>query len=266
MKRAKRESSTAAIQEELNGISRRMEHREYLRETLVKKARDGQKAAKQAIYALHRDDPEEARRLLIQCKACITHELLPITQEEPPLRWGTCSNVIEEFAEAWLFYVWLLGKEGEGSSKDCVVPSSVLLKPEDFSIALQPEEYLGALCDLTGEIGRYAVHKVTARDGPSVKGCLETNAAIMVGIRTMEKWPSSTGQKINQLRRSVEKIERMTYEMSLSEATGRTVATAVVPLELIIPGLVKLVEPEIEPEITDLILPAPSMPGFPAAS
>jgi hypothetical protein len=38
-----------------------------------------------------------------------------------------------------------------------------------------------------------------------------------------------------QLRRSVEKIERMTYEMSLSHATGRKMYTEIIPLEQIIP-------------------------------
>jgi hypothetical protein len=169
-----------------------------------------------------------------------------------PWRYGT--------AEAWLFYVWLLGKEGEGSSKDCSVPSNVLLQPEDFSIVFEPEEYLAALCDLTADIGCYAVHKGMARDVDAVKRCLEANAAIMVAIWTMERWPSSTGQKLNQLLHSVKKIKQMTYEMSLSEAAGRKVATTIVPLALIITALVKLEQPE----IVDLILPAPVMPRFPS--
>jgi predicted translin family RNA/ssDNA-binding protein len=235
-KRAKWETSaTASIQGELNGILQRVEHRDELQEKLIKKCRSGQAAAKQAIYALQRDDPARARELLTRCEACITKELMPIVQEEPTLRGGRFSNVMQEYAEAKLFYVWLLGRDGEGSTKDCIVPSNVLLKLEDFSIALEPEEYLGGLCDLTGEIGRYAVQRGTARDVEGVKGCLEANAAIMVAIRTMERVPGSTGKKMVQLRRSVEKIERMTYEMSLSEATGRKVATAIIPLEQIIP-------------------------------
>jgi predicted translin family RNA/ssDNA-binding protein len=265
-KRAKQESSTASIKEELNGIHQRMEHRDDLRETLIKKCRDGQKAAKQAIYALQRDDPARARELLTQCEECITKELLPIIQEEPPLRGGSFSNVMEEYAEAKLFYVWLLGKEGEGSSKDCIVPSNVLLNIKDFSIALEPQEYLGGLCELTGEIGRYAVQRGKARDFDGVKGCLEANVAIKVAIQTMERVFGSTGKKIVQLRRSVEKIERLIYEMSLSEASGRIVAPTDVPLEPIIfsMGIMPVLGLLERTEIKDPNLPAIGVPGFPA--
>jgi predicted translin family RNA/ssDNA-binding protein len=262
-KRAKWESSaTGSIRGELDGILERMEHREDLRETLMKKCRNGQAAAKQAIYALQRDDPARARELLIRCEECISKDLMPIIQEEPPLRWGSFANVVEEYAEAKLFYVWLLGREGEGSSKDCVLPSNVLLKLSDFKIALEPEEYLGGLCDLTGEIGRYAVQRGTSRDVEGVKGCLDANAGIMIAIQTMARVPGSIGKKMVQVRRSVEKIERMTYEMSLSEATGRKVATAIIPLELIIPVLAE--QTETETEIKDPNLPPLGTPVFPA--
>jgi predicted translin family RNA/ssDNA-binding protein len=213
-------------QDELEGIRQRMEHRDELREKLIKKCRDGQKAAKQAIYALHRGDSERAQILLTQCEESITKDLLPIVTEEPPLRGGSFSNVMEEYAEAKLFYVWLLGKDETPTETS----SGIILKPEDFEIALEPDEYLGGLCDLTGEIGRYAVQRGTARDFDGVKHCLEANAAIAVAIQTMERFPGKIGKKLDQLRKSVEKLERMTYEMSLSEAAGgRKVDTEEMP-------------------------------------
>jgi predicted translin family RNA/ssDNA-binding protein len=216
----------SSTQDELEGIRQRMEHRDELREKLIKKCRDGQKAAKQAIYALHRGDSERAQLLLTQCEESITKDLLPIVTEEPPLRGGSFSNVMEEYAEAKLFYVWLLGKDETPTETS----SGIILKPEDFEIALEPDEYLGGLCDLTGEIGRYAVQRGTARDFDGVKHCLEANAAIAVAIQTMERFPGKIGKKLDQLRKSVEKLERMTYEMSLSEAAGgRKVDTEEMP-------------------------------------
>jgi predicted translin family RNA/ssDNA-binding protein len=216
---SKRTKLMLCNQEELECIRKRMEHRDELREKIIKKSRDGQKAAKQAIYAIHRGDPDKAQRLLKQCEECITNDLLPIVDEEPPLRSGSCSNVLEEFAEAKLFYVWLLGKEDKPSDK-C---SGILLMPDEFGIDLSPEEYLGGLCDLTGEIGRYAVQRGTARDFDGVKMCLEANSAILVAMQTLGRLPGGIGKKMDQLRRSVEKLERMTYELSLSEATGRKI-------------------------------------------
>jgi predicted translin family RNA/ssDNA-binding protein len=219
------ESKAAKIillnEEELEGIRARMEHRDELREKLIKKSRDGQKAAKQAIYALHRGDSQGAQQLLAQCEACIHNDLLPIVNAEPALRFGSFSGVLEEYAEARLFYAWLYGNEERPTEK----ASGILLKPEDFTVSLETDEYLGGLCDLTGEIGRHAVQRGTARDLDGVKQCLETNASILLAIQMMERLPNGIAKKMDQLRQSVEKIERMTYELSLSEATGRKVAS-----------------------------------------
>jgi predicted translin family RNA/ssDNA-binding protein len=98
--------------------------------------------------------------------------------------------------------------------------SGIILRPDDFEIALEPDEYLGGLCDLTGEIGRFAVQQGTARDTEGVKQCLDANGGIYMAIQTMERFPTGISKKMDQLRRSVEKLERILYEMSLSEAAG----------------------------------------------
>jgi predicted translin family RNA/ssDNA-binding protein len=73
---------------------------------------------------------------------------------------------------------------------------------------------------LTGEIGRFAVQRGTARDYNGVRECLEANSAVSLAIQALERVPGGIHKKMDQLRRSVEKIERMTYEMSLSKAAG----------------------------------------------
>lgn len=227
------DQQTTALQEELDGLRSRMDHRDELREKLIKRCRDGQKAAKQAIYALHRDDAAKSFKLLKECEDCIRNDLLPIVEEEPPLRSGSFANVLEEYAEAKMFYVWLLGKDALEAPSQAkvgeVAANGALLMPNDFDsvVTLQPEEYLGGLCDLTGEIGRYAVQRGTTRDEDGVKACLEANRAVWMALQTLERSPSSIGKKMDQLRRSVEKIERMLYEMSLSRAAGMKIATDV---------------------------------------
>jgi predicted translin family RNA/ssDNA-binding protein len=225
-KRLKQDTTGLLPEEELTDLRKRMAHRDEMRETLIKKSRDGQKAAKQSIFALQRGDKDKAKQLIEQCETCIKDELLPIVHEEPPLRGGSFSNVLEEYAEARLFYAWLFGKDGEGEA-----PVGDLLAPEDFTIELQPDEYLGGLCDLTGEVGRFAVQRGTARDTEGVKLALHSNSCILNAIQTMERTPSGINKKMDQLRRSVEKLERMLYEMSLSEATGRKVQTSAENME-----------------------------------
>jgi predicted translin family RNA/ssDNA-binding protein len=221
----KQKIDTGKPQELLDAIRSRMEHRDEMREKLIKKCRDSQKAAKQAIYALHREDFHKAAKLIQQCEDSIQNDLFPIVNEEPPLRSGSFANVLEEYAEAKLFQVWLLGSQA--SDKDDDKPKGSLMQLEDFAVPLDSEEYLGGLCDLTGEIGRYAVQRGTARDYDGVRQCLEANSAISLAISTLERAPGGINKKMDQLRRSVEKIERMTYEMSLSKAAGMNISTEV---------------------------------------
>ena len=112
------EDQAATIQEELEALRLRMVHRDGLRETLIKNCRDGQKAAKQAIYALHRKDFAKSAKLIKDCEDCIIQKLLPIVREEPPLRNSCYGDVIEEYAEAKLFYAWLLGNDTENMATD----------------------------------------------------------------------------------------------------------------------------------------------------
>jgi predicted translin family RNA/ssDNA-binding protein len=212
--------------EELESLRKRMEHRDNLRENLIKRCRDGQKAAKQAIYALHRNDKNRAVQLLTECEQIIQNDLFPIVAEEPPLRSGSFAGVLEEYAEAKMFCTWLFGKDDDTPMITKDPPMGDLLLPQEFSMELSPEEYLGGLCDLTGEIGRFAVQRGTARDTDGVKLCLFTNERILNALQSMERLPHGVSKKMEPLRRSVEKLERILYEMSLSEATGRNFQTS----------------------------------------
>ena len=124
--------------------------------------------------------------------------------------------------EAKLFYAWLHGKDG--STEEASSPSGTILSISDFCIDLEPEDYLGGICDLTGEVGRYAVQQGTSRNTKAVTLCLETNLSILLSLQGLSRFPSSgsLGKKMNPLRMSVEKLERMLYELSLVEATGGT--------------------------------------------
>ena len=216
------EVSSRIPNEELEALRLRMERRDELREELIKRCRDGQKAAKQSIFALHRGDKAKSEKLIQECESCITSDLNHIIEEEPSLRYGSFSNVLEELVEAKLFYAWLHGKDG--STEEASSPSGTILSISDFCIDLEPEDYLGGICDLTGEVGRYAVQQGTSRNTKAVTLCLETNLSILLSLQGLSRFPSSgsLGKKMNPLRMSVEKLERMLYELSLVEATGGT--------------------------------------------
>ena len=164
--------------------------------------------------------------MIADCEKIIKNDLSPIVQEDPSLHYGSYANVLEEYAEAKLFQVWLVGKEGDGGARADAGSKGQLLTPKEFTtIELEPGEYLGGLCDLTGEVGRYAVQRGTERDSDGVQFCLETNLSILFALETLQRFPSGSyvHKKMDQLRRSVEKLERMLYELSLVKATGRQI-------------------------------------------
>ena len=212
--------------DELESLRLRMVRRDDLRESLIKKCRDGQKAAKQAIYSLHREDFKSAEKQIDICEKCILDQLKPIVDEEPQLRYGSFANVLEEYAEAKLFYHWLAG---DGSSIDKAKPKGDVIMPQDFNtVQLEPDDYLGGLCDLTGEIGRFAVKRGTSRDVDGVKLSLDTNSSIHYALQSLAKLPGGgLNKKLDPLRRSVEKLERMLYELSLVQATGRNIVAGI---------------------------------------
>lgn len=211
-----------AFRQEITEIKERMDHRDKLRETLIKTARDAQKAAKNSIFAMHRGNTKSAVKLLVDCENCVKNDLLPIVKEEPTLRGGSFSNVLEEYVEGKLFYCWLHGdSEGEPGDSKNNAPAGTILSFDDITLPITVDEYIGGLCDLTGEIGRFAVARGTVRDKESVKICLETSKNIYMAIRMAGKLPGNINKKMNPLKNSIEKMERILYEQSLMEMAGR---------------------------------------------
>jgi len=182
----------------------RMEEFDAKRESIIKRTRDAQKAAKHAIFALHRNDPTAASSKLEHCRALLHDELFPAAASDPALRYGALAAAAEEYAEAALFFTWT----AEGR-----------LAPPSEMPSLTPEEYLGGLCDLTGEIGRVAVARGTARDDEGVGACLRANVAVLGAIEGIEYFPQRKFKgKADAVRQSVQKLQHMLYEMALSRA------------------------------------------------
>jgi hypothetical protein len=79
------------------------------RESLIKRSRDVLKHSKQAIYALQRGDTASADALISSAKAAAL-PLLELLVLSPQLRFGAMSAALEEWAEAYIFSVFLKEK------------------------------------------------------------------------------------------------------------------------------------------------------------
>jgi len=177
------------------------------RELVIKDCRDVQKAAKQAIFAAQRGNLENAAALIQQAvdgaRTIFERHVEPL----PGLRYGSFSNALEELAEAQLFLAWL---EAEAKSQVAVLPSRSSLAGG----LLSAFEYLGALSDFSGEVGRKAVEAATRRDTAAVRRCL---MAVYSSHRLLASIPLSENQrkKLEAAQRNLRKLESIEYDLAV---------------------------------------------------
>lgn len=67
-KRVKLMETPVLSNSDFDAIKQRLDHVDQLREDVIKKSRDIQKLSKQAIFSLHRSQPDEAEAKLNTCK------------------------------------------------------------------------------------------------------------------------------------------------------------------------------------------------------
>ena len=242
---------------DLAALRSRFELYDKRREIVIKKSRDIQKAAKNAVYATHRGDAKQAGVLISQCEALGVDVLyliggfdnVPEGDARTPirelrlddsLRAGSFSACLEEYCEALLFYRWYADDTAPLPTLEQLLSSS---PPFSSALPLSPAEYVGGLCDLTGEVVRVAVTRAgRTRSKDAVQRCLDTCLAVLVAMEgggddalatTTATTDAGGGEgmtagagafkcwkKMEPLRQSVAKLETVLYELSALEAKG----------------------------------------------
>jgi len=201
------------------GIRLRLSSFDEHREVVIKACRDIQKSSKNAIYSTHRSDYSKARSLLTSARAGMKQALRPSLLLHPSLRHtGSVESAMEEFAEAVLFLIWR--EEGRLAVREEVGEGGEEVKEGGMEVT--PIEYVGGLVDLTGEVGRFAVARATAREVTAVEGCLET-VMYVAGELVRSTLPGKVNKKMEGLRTNQKKLETLRYELALIQAGKGTV-------------------------------------------
>jgi len=174
----------------------------------------------QAIFALHRGDVTGASKQLDAAGRLASALLAEECTAMPALRQqGAVGGMLEELAEAALFDAWL-------RQSGTLLPRSAVVGG-----VLTPAEYLGGICDLVGEVGRYAVRRATERDAAAVREALATAMAVHSAMLSLGGvLPRGTHKKLETLKQAVRKLETLLYELSLVERSGRARAEPAEPL------------------------------------
>ncbi len=169
-----------------------------IRRDVMKSSDDALHHAKRVIFDLHRGDVREAQEKLKLVES-IMKDLMKRHKKNPEIQdEGVFSAALEEYVEAFLFFQFIKGEEmGE-------------IKALDIS----GEIYLAGLCDVPGELFRYAIRAATNHDIATVKRC-SLVAEEIIGELMEFNLTKYLRNKFDQAKQAVHKLEVVVYETSL---------------------------------------------------
>lgn len=171
-----------------------------LREEVIVKSRQILRNSKLAIFALHRGELLKAKKILDQTEGLFLNLEKLFRKEKKLESEGPFKDAAEEFVEAKMFYEFLSTGNIDFISK----------------VKLSFDDYLGGICDLTGEILRKAVQFATDGKLDKVKGCQQAIQKI-IGELIKFDLVGKLRPKYDEAKRTLRKIEEIVYELKLQE-------------------------------------------------
>lgn len=168
------------------------------RRDVIKQSGDALHHAKRAIFAMHRDNLKEADEKLKQSEAIFRMLEKKYKNDIEVKSEGSYRAAVEEYVEANLLYQFLIsGKIGPIKKLD-----------------VEPNLYIAGLCDVPGELLRYATKAATGKDLKTVEKCVKM-AQEIVGELIEFNLTNYLRTKFDQAKRAVQKLEYVFYELSL---------------------------------------------------
>ena len=163
-----------------------------VRRDVIKHSGDAQHHAKRAIFEIHAGNSEAEKLLKALQKR--------YRKTQKALKEGSYREGVEEYVEATLLYQFITsGKMGE--IKNISVDDSV---------------FLAGLCDVPGELQRYAIKSATIGDRKMVEKCVSAGKEI-VGELIEFHFTKYLRTKFDQAKGAVRRLEIISYELSLKE-------------------------------------------------
>ncbi|GBG30093.1 Translin [Hondaea fermentalgiana] len=204
-------SETLLDMEEFGTMVKEIDEHTEEREKVITTSRGPQKDSKKAIYALHRENWGEARKLLTACEETFNTFVATTKIPRDELHAGSFGNALEEYAEARIFEEWRVHKG-----------SLLTLDAMREQVDIQERDYLGGIVDFTGEIGRYGVVRATARDEDTVKQVLATMLIIKdYAIDFQEIADPKMVKKLEAVFNNERKMRNTLYELTLLKHSKR---------------------------------------------
>lgn len=180
----------------LNKLRKELHAYALIRRDVIKQSDDALHIAKRAVFALQRDNVKEAEEKLRESEALLKALQKMSTKEPSILEEGAYLAAVEEYVEASLFHQFVTtGSIGEVTT-----------------IAVSGESYLAGLCDVPGELYRYAIAAATRHDTELVTRCNDA-ASDIIGELIEFNLTSYLRNKFDQAKGAAQKLEQVVYEV-----------------------------------------------------
>ncbi len=170
------------------------------RQEMIKESSEAQFLSKKAIFAMQRDEMAEAQSYLGQAEKILLNLHEKNKKDQSIFEEGSYKAGLEEFVEASIFNQYLQ-KRNIGK-----LPK----------INVDVDIFIGGLCDVPGEMLRYAIKSATEKKFDEVKRCRQAADEIITELVDM----NLTGynrQKFDQAKQALNKLEQVLYEVSIRE-------------------------------------------------
>lgn len=166
------------------------------REKLIKKSRDVLKLSKQIIYAVHRDEMDNAKKLVDEIEK-ERKELEKIAQHSNKMVYeGSYKIAIQEYVEAVLYYHFVKN----GTLAD---------------IKVMAEHYILGLCDLPGELSRRAVFLAGKGQTEEVVKIKDLVDQIYGQLLKFDFRDNEIRRKVDSVKYELMKLENLVFELKL---------------------------------------------------
>jgi len=168
------------------------------RREVIKFAGDAQFLAKKTIFSLQGGNIKDAKISLNEAKKILLELGKKYKATADLFDEGSFKAALEEYTEAELFLSF--------------VEKKIITKLKDLKI--DSDIYIGGLCDVPGEILRFAIKSATERNIGEVKRCYSVAEEIINELVDM----NLTGynrQKFDQAKQALNKLQQVVYEVSL---------------------------------------------------
>ncbi len=168
-----------------------------LKDELVKISRDILALSKKTIYALHRENLDEAEKLLKEMEEKV-NEFKEIARKEPKLLYSDFyNNIMQEYVEAKAYYTFVKERK----------------LPEFQDISW--ESFVAGICDLSGELLRRSVNAVINDKFDEIfeiRKFLNNIYSLLIQLDIRE---GHLRKKVDMFRWNLDKIENIILELKL---------------------------------------------------